>query len=118
MTERELDIAIAERVLGMRVERVTPSWYGREVILFYHPDDPLIVYSYDTNACNAMMYRNGVDNTNGIAPPLPNYSQELELAWSEVKPTIQDTSLLVDIASLDDYSAARRICEVALSERS
>lgn len=82
--EEDLNVAVAERVLGMSIRRTTPEWYGREVTLFYWPNDPLIAYSWDENACNAMMYRNGKDDSNGTAPSLPFYDSDLDQAWEVV----------------------------------
>lgn len=78
---REMDEAIAEHVMGWRVERITPEWYGTEVVLFYETDYPLISYSSDARSCNACMYRNGKDDTDGIAPPLPSFSDDIAAAW-------------------------------------
>jgi hypothetical protein len=79
---RDLDIAVARYVIGMHVERITPAWYGREVTLFFRPGNPLVEYSYDEHSCNAMMFRNGVDPSDGTARPLPLYSEEMDDAWS------------------------------------
>jgi hypothetical protein len=119
---RDLDVAVAERVLGMHVERIKPAWYPLEVTLFYWPNDPLITYSYDANACNAMMYRNGKDDTAGTAPPLPRYSGDLSAAWEVIAamkrhPTWSqfDTALVAaNVWRLDSEEAATAICEVAL----
>lgn len=77
-SECEIDIAIAEKVFGFKVNKVKPDWYPYEVLLFYHEGDPLISYSWDENACNAMMHANGRDGSDGTAPPLPHYSVEPE----------------------------------------
>lgn len=74
--ERELDALMAEKVLEYKVERVKPDWYPLEVLLFYWEGSPVISYSYDADACNALMYANGKDSAAGNAPPLPHYSSE------------------------------------------
>jgi len=71
------DILVVKIIFGFREEIITPEWYhGREVHLFY--DDVnfpgLIQYSWDSNSCNAQMYRNGKDDSQGIADPLPWYT--------------------------------------------
>lgn len=85
ITDRELDILVAEKVLGMRIERIQTKWYNHDILCFYEPSCDLMVYSYDENACNAMMYRNGVDERDGVAQPLPHYSLEMETAWEVVE---------------------------------
>jgi hypothetical protein len=83
---RELDALVAEKVMGWRVERLRPEWYGgTEVLLFYEPGHALASYSYDERSCNACMYRNGADRTDGIAPPLPYFSCEIADAWAVVE---------------------------------
>jgi hypothetical protein len=87
----ELDAAIAEHVLGFHVERVTPDWYrGREVLLFFSPGETLVSYSADANACNAMMYCNGRDASDGTAPPLPAFSTDMAAAWRVVEKLATD----------------------------
>jgi len=82
---RELDARIAEHVLGMTVRRVTPDWNrGREVTLFYLPGAALIEYSLDA-ALDAIMFRNGVDASDGMAQPLPAYSEDIAAAWEVVE---------------------------------
>lgn len=86
---RDLDTLVAEHVFGMTVKHLRPDWYHggqSEVVCFYAPNYPdLIAYSWDANACNAMMCRNGRDPNDGTAPPLPFYSVELEPAWDVVE---------------------------------
>jgi hypothetical protein len=65
---------IAEKVFGYQVEVVKPEWYKFEVYLFKDVERDCYLYSLDENACNAMMYRNGVDARDGTLPPLPFYS--------------------------------------------
>lgn len=81
LDSRELDMLVAEYVFGLHVEVVKPTWYDREVMLFISPESGLIIYSYDTNGCNAMMYRNGVDSKDGIAEPLPFFSLDDTIVW-------------------------------------
>ena len=82
---REIDVLVAEHVMGFHVERIKPDWYPHEVTLFFRPGNPLVEYSYDENACNAMMHRNGKDDSDGTASPLPFYSEEIEHAWEVVE---------------------------------
>ena len=82
---RKLDALVAEEVLGYRVERVTPEWAGREVTLFFAPGHTLVTYSCDFRSDNAMMYRNGEDDRDGIAPPLPVFSEDIAAAWEVVE---------------------------------
>lgn len=84
-TGRALDALVAEKVLGYHVERITPEWAGREVTLFFRPGNPLVEYSMDGRSDNACMYRNGVDDKDGIAPPLPIYSEDIAAAWEVVE---------------------------------
>lgn len=57
--------------------------YPLKVIGFYEEDNPLMIYSWDKGSCNAMMFRNGENDKDGIAQPLPRYSTSLE-AFEEV----------------------------------
>lgn len=82
---RELDPLIAEKVLGMHVERIKPDWYPLEVMCFYREGSPLIVWSFDAASCNAMMFRNGVDASDGTAEPLPQFSDDIADAWRVVE---------------------------------
>lgn len=72
---RDLDIAIAVEVLGYKKRVLEPDWYDLPVTCFFDPHG-IIEYSYDDRACNAMMYRNGEDESEGFADPLPSYSWE------------------------------------------
>lgn len=76
LTGRTLDCIVAEEVLGLEARWVKPDWYQFEVVCFYQSGFPLMVYSYDENACNACMHRNGVDDSDGTAQSLPHYSGE------------------------------------------
>lgn len=80
-SDRQFDKTIAESVFGWQVEVVKPEWYPYDVYLFRDPISGNLLYSLDENACNAMMYRNGVDATDGTLPPLPHFSvcEELEV---------------------------------------
>lgn len=82
---RELDALIAEKVLGFVVKRVKPEWYPAEVTLFCYPNSDLIEYSCDPRSNNAIMFRNGRDDSDGSAAPLPNYSDDIEAAWEVVE---------------------------------
>jgi hypothetical protein len=100
----------------MHVERKKPDWYPLEVVLFFWPGEPLVGYSYDKNACNACIWRNGVNEKDGVAPPLPRYSSELGPAW-EVVARCRERGLTLDVPnllSLSDEDAATAICEAAL----
>ena len=77
LSDYDLRLQVAEHVVGLHVERVKPDWYEREVFCFYDPAFPqLVAYSWDANACNAMMFCNGKDASAGYAPPLPSYESE------------------------------------------
>ena len=82
---REIDKKIAEKVFGLEVRRIKPDWYRYEVLCFYEPGYPLMVYSFDQNGCNARMYRNGIDERDGIASTLPFWSQDIADAWEVVE---------------------------------
>ena len=82
---REMDCLVAEKVMGWRVERVRPSWYPVEVLCFYEEWSRNISYTYDERSCNAMLYRNGVDDSNGTAPPLPQFSEDIAATWTVVE---------------------------------
>ena len=82
--DARLNFAIAQEVFGMRVEAIEPEWYRQTVWLFFKEGFPNVVYSYDNNACNAMMYRNGKDISGGTAPPLPFWSSEFGGAWEVI----------------------------------
>lgn len=55
----------------------TPWYHGGPVTGFYEPGNPLMVYSFDAKSCGAIMYRNGVDEKDGTASPLPDYAAQL-----------------------------------------
>lgn len=128
---RELDALIAEKVFGMVVRRIKPDWYPYEVTLFFHPAYPdEIVYSCDENASNAMMYRNGKDASDGAAPVLPNYSDDIASAWEVVEKMAQSYDFYLrfvsawtaefitigggEIDSADSETAPEAICLAAL----
>jgi hypothetical protein len=77
-TERQIDIDIASTIFGYTTRVIQPTWYRHEVMLFYRVGDDMPEYSYDENACNAIIYRNGRDDSDGVARPLPFYSNEYE----------------------------------------
>jgi hypothetical protein len=124
---RELDALVAEKVLGMHVERIRPAWYhgGQEVLCFYQPLGTLMEYSLDADACNAMMFRNGVDERDGIAPPLPFYTGDIAAAWEVVAHMLgnSDQAAYLRFMGLWQQSgvaapaeiAAERICRAALA---
>ena len=114
---RQLDIMIAEHVLGYVTRRIKPSWYKYEVILFFEKDHPLVIYSFDENSCNAMMYANGVDEKDGTAQALPFYSTEIQDAWEVCVAMQGDYYFGTGLEGLYSYSsedAAREICVEAL----
>lgn len=97
LDNRQIDVLVAEKVLGMRLVRVKPDWYrGVEVLLFFHGLD-WIEYSYDDNYCNATMYRNGRDATDGYASPLPSYSDDMGEAWSNIVPAVLERFTRVEL---------------------
>lgn len=80
--------AIAEDVFGMRVEVSRLPWYAGgelDVYLFWEPGSDLVSYSWDANACNAMLFRNGYDRSEGTAKPVPRWDLEIEPAWQVVE---------------------------------
>lgn len=90
---RWVDVAIAEYLLGLKVERRRPKTsadrlYPYEVTFFMEPDSGLVQWTYDDNACNFMAYRNGRDESDGIAKPLPLFVSGLSDS-SEVLPLIE-----------------------------
>ena len=78
LDSRELDALVATEIMGLEKQTIQPDWYPHPVDLFIHPKNGLIVYSYDENACNAMMHRNGKDDSDGTAQPLPSFSCDVE----------------------------------------
>lgn len=112
---RDLDCLVAEHIFGYTVEEIRPSWYKLPVKLFKMNDE--ICYSWDANACNACIYRNGVDETLGFVPPLPNYSTEIDVAWEIVTMMKGDNRFkieLINLVDLDSEEAAQQICLAAL----
>lgn len=87
----QLNLFIAEHVIGLRVVVVQPSWYDRPVFTFFETGYPLMVYAWDTNACNAQMFRNGVDASDGHTECLPNWvGEETEgYEWAIVSAMIE-----------------------------
>ncbi|HKX33530.1 MAG TPA: hypothetical protein VJ302_37980 [Blastocatellia bacterium] len=70
----EIDLLILEAVFDYQIHRIRPSWYLYEVVLAINKQTGLIDYSYDENNCNARVYRNGIDESEGIAESIPRYS--------------------------------------------
>ncbi len=100
---RWVDIAIAEHLLGLKVERkavrTTPGdhLYGYEVTFFIEPDDSpaagMVRWTYDDGACNFIAWRNGRDESDGNAPPLPlsdasSSERGGRIAWPDGSPSI------------------------------
>lgn len=83
LSDREKDAVVAEKVMGYRVIVIEPEWYRLPVKCFYEDGCSLIQYTYDANACNAMMYRNGKDDSDGTAPPLPHYTSDE--SWDDLR---------------------------------
>lgn len=119
-----LNLAVAEKVLGYRVVKAKPAWYPFEVWCFYAPGDTTeewMAYSWDQNACNAMMFRNGKDDKAGTAPPLPGYVFDISAAWNVVA-EIRERGLLEafkahlgDVWASSEEDAAVAICRAALA---
>lgn len=68
---------VAQKVFGYEMRVVYPEWYkGLPVYCFYDPDFAQfgMTYSWDANACNASMYRNGNDGE--MAEHLPRWDWE------------------------------------------
>lgn len=125
---RVVDVAVAEHLIGYRRETVQPSWYRVPVDLFSIEFDGRqeVVYSYDANACNAMIFRNRVDDKMGYAQPLPRYSSEIHVAWVEVLDAVtrfqppqrarfRDLMKTVDLLAMTEEQVAMRICLTALA---
>lgn len=87
---RELDALAAEYIFDLRVDVIKPDWYDREVMLFISHESGLVVYSYDSNGCNAMMYRNRLNEVDGVADPLPYFSEDIAAAWEVVERLLSD----------------------------
>ena len=78
---RNLDVQVGS--ILYRTEYLKVDWYPLEILGFYEQGNQYLVYSYDENACNAKLYCNSVDATDGFVPALPFYSTRLE-AFQEV----------------------------------
>lgn len=117
LTTRQIDLLIAEQVLGYEVRKIKPSWYPHEVTLFFVRGHPHVVYSYDENSCNAIMYANGVNDEDGVARSLPHYSSDIQEAW-EICERMKDNDYfgasLETLYKTTSEKAARKICEEAL----
>jgi hypothetical protein len=72
---REIDVEVGS--ILYHTEHLHVNWYPHEIIGFYEEGYPLMVYSFDKHACNAIMYANGVDEKGGNARSLPDYSTDL-----------------------------------------
>jgi hypothetical protein len=103
---REIDAKILEHIFEYEVMKVKPSWYDREVTLFRK--NGYNHYSFDTNACNACMSRNGKDDKDGVADPLPHYSSEdMEEVWEVIREITKDENLWFTFTgSKDDWRAS------------
>ena len=80
---RALDIAVGS-VLFEHIT-INPEWYRFPVEGFFDRQSGLMVYSYDTNGCNALMFRNGESDSDGTADPLPYWSDDIAQAWELVE---------------------------------
>lgn len=85
MDNREIDKLIVEKVMGFIRMTIQPDWYALPVDLFFAPESVWVIYSYDENGCNALMFRNGNDASDGYARPLPAYSEDIEYTLEVVE---------------------------------
>lgn len=118
LDNRTIDQLVAEHVLKLTVKKIRVDWYQFEIWLFLDPDG-LIRYSWDGNACNAIMNRNGRDESDGVADPLPFFSIETESAWEVVEAMkndrhFRDRLYTADFLNLSSEQAARAICVASL----
>jgi hypothetical protein len=72
MAQLRIDTALI--VFDLKMEIVYPEWYDRGVYLFRCFGYENITYTFDTNACNALMCANGKDGRS--APPLPHWPSD------------------------------------------
>lgn len=68
---RDILIAIKKGLLPVILY---PSYYPTPVLGLFESKNMSIVYSFDVDACNARMYRNGKDDRDGYAQLLPFFS--------------------------------------------
>ena len=94
---RELDALVAEKAMGYRRVDLTPEWLGREVWCFYPGDSPLMEYSWDEPSGNAMMHRNGKDESDGTADILPSYSTDIAAAF-EIVEKLRDQHMELELS--------------------
>jgi hypothetical protein len=73
---RKLDILIAHALFGYQMRLPNTPWYPVQIIVFY-ADDGTMMYSFDQRSCNAMMFKNGVDDRDGTVPALPMWCEDL-----------------------------------------
>ena len=86
MDDRQIDCLVMEKVFGYRVVEKKLDWYRVPVFFFYASNSDVPEYTYDSNACNAMIYRNGRDDSDGTVPPLPFFMCDAEgREWQIVK---------------------------------
>lgn len=79
----ELDVAAARRLY--HVEKLHPAWCDWDVLGFFQVGWPHMIYSWDDHACEAIMYANGIDGTDGAAKPLPFFSTDMGACWEVIR---------------------------------
>ena len=109
LSPREQDAVVAEKVFGLERRSVRPYWYNREVLCLHDPANGLMTYSYDSNGCNAIMFRNGQDSTMGTADPLPFFTTK----WEHVENVAREILVATD-SPADLASVIEAICIAAL----
>jgi hypothetical protein len=60
----------------------------------WHVNQGHILYTWDENSCNAMMYANGVDDSDGVAKPLPFFYEELGACRDVIEKIVASEGLL------------------------
>jgi hypothetical protein len=87
---RRVDILVLLQLFELYPVVVFP----KSVLLFINLEEDLVAYSYDNNYCNAMMFRNGQDDTDGTAPPVPCFTDDYRWGKLAERVDVDDDPLL------------------------
>jgi hypothetical protein len=119
MCDRKLDREVAQFVLGLTLREIKVDWYPLPITLFIRElnGEEFIEYTFDKNACNAMVFKDNQGEPGGYVEPLPFFSSDIEQAWKIVELLQKNELFLAAISRITELSneeAAEKICHVAV----
>jgi hypothetical protein len=110
LSEDEINLLVQEHIFNMIIIELHLDWYPVPVKCFYYKDSPYVQYSWDKKACNAMIFRNGIDDSDGIAKSIPFYSNEIEAAWMIIE-KLRD-QFCFNVRTIHDKTENKFVCEI------